>query len=314
MLSQTGYSGQNVTLNVEDEGRIATTPERHAARRRRVGDGPGALHGGRRRARGCSASRLRRRKASRSPRTTRATRSSRCATGKEKVLYFEGEPRFEMKFIHRAVEDDKNMQVVILQRTAENKYWRGDVTSADELIGGFPKTREELFAYRAIILGSIEAAAFTPRAAPHAGRLRQQARRRPADARRPASVCRRRLGRHAGRRRAAGGHRERHTAAVVLRGALGAADARGRGVPGDADRRDGRRLHEQVERHGAGLDGQPGARGQAGRDDAARGVRTSGGRIRSSSPISATGAARRSRCRFRIPGPGRWTRKCRSRT
>ncbi len=35
----------------------------------------------------------------------------------------------------------------------------------------------------------------------------EQARRRPADARRPAIVCRRRLGRHAGRRRAAGRHR-----------------------------------------------------------------------------------------------------------
>ena len=32
----------------------------------------------------------------------------------------------------------------------------------DELVGGFPKTREELFAYRAIILGSVEAASFTP--------------------------------------------------------------------------------------------------------------------------------------------------------
>ena len=31
---------------------------------------------------------------------------------REKVLYFEGEPRFEMKFIRRAVEDDKNLQVV----------------------------------------------------------------------------------------------------------------------------------------------------------------------------------------------------------
>ena len=31
----------------------------------------------------------------------------------------------------------------------------------DELAGGFPKTRDELFAYRGIILGSIEAGAFT---------------------------------------------------------------------------------------------------------------------------------------------------------
>ena len=35
-------------------------------------------------------------------------------------------------------------------------------SNPDELLGGFPKTREELFAYRAIILGSVEAASFTP--------------------------------------------------------------------------------------------------------------------------------------------------------
>src|SRR5438552_11226342 len=67
-----------------------------------------------------------------------------------------------MKFVRRGVEDDKNIQVTILLRTAENKYWRGDVSNPDELIAGFPKTREELFSYRAIILGSVEAASFSP--------------------------------------------------------------------------------------------------------------------------------------------------------
>src|SRR5256885_15115344 len=31
-----------------------------------------------------------------------------------------------------------------------------------ELVSGFPKTREELFSYRAIIIGSVEAASFSP--------------------------------------------------------------------------------------------------------------------------------------------------------
>ena len=48
-----------------------------------------------------------------------------------------------------------------LQRTADNKYLRLGVDDADHLLGGFPKTREELFAYRGLILGSIEAGAFT---------------------------------------------------------------------------------------------------------------------------------------------------------
>src|SRR4029079_16154209 len=48
-----------------------------------------------------------------------------------------------------------------LQRTADNKYMRVGVENADELAAGFPKTREELFSYRGLILGSIEAGAFT---------------------------------------------------------------------------------------------------------------------------------------------------------
>jgi uncharacterized membrane protein len=83
---------------------------------------------------------------------------------REKVLYFEGEPRWEMRFLRRAVADDKNLEVVALQRTADNKYMRLFVTepeSPDELATGFPTSREELFKYRGLILGSVEAAAFT---------------------------------------------------------------------------------------------------------------------------------------------------------
>lgn len=79
----------------------------------------------------------------------------------EKVLYFEGEPRWEVKFIRRALADDENVQVVVLQRTAENKFYRLDVDDAEELAAGFPRTREELFRYRAVILGSVEASFFT---------------------------------------------------------------------------------------------------------------------------------------------------------
>jgi uncharacterized membrane protein len=79
----------------------------------------------------------------------------------EKILYFDGEPRPEVKFIRRAVADDKNLQLVVLARTAENKYLRIGVDDSEELVAGFPKTREELFEYRGLILGSVEAAAFT---------------------------------------------------------------------------------------------------------------------------------------------------------
>lgn len=80
---------------------------------------------------------------------------------REKILYFEGEPRYEVKFVRRAIADDPNIQVVVLQRTADNKFLRLDVDGPEELVDGFPDTREELFEYRALILGSVEASFFT---------------------------------------------------------------------------------------------------------------------------------------------------------
>ena len=80
---------------------------------------------------------------------------------REKILYVEGEPRYEMTFIRRAVATDSNLQLVTLQRTADNKFLRLDVDNGEELAGGFPKTREELFKYRGIVLGSVDASFFT---------------------------------------------------------------------------------------------------------------------------------------------------------
>ena len=80
---------------------------------------------------------------------------------KEKILYFEGEPRYEYKFIRRAIPEGDNLIVTSLIRTADNKYMRQGVDGPDELVAAFPKTREELFAYRSLIIGSLEAAALT---------------------------------------------------------------------------------------------------------------------------------------------------------
>jgi uncharacterized membrane protein len=79
----------------------------------------------------------------------------------EKILYFEGEPRFEVKFIRRAVAEDENLRLVVLQRTAESKFLRLAVSDSTELEFGFPTTRQELYRYRGLILGSVEASFFT---------------------------------------------------------------------------------------------------------------------------------------------------------
>jgi len=79
----------------------------------------------------------------------------------KKILYFEGEPRPEIKFILRAVTGDENLQVVTLVRTADEKFFRRNVDDPEELAGGFPTTREELYRYAGLILGSVEASFFT---------------------------------------------------------------------------------------------------------------------------------------------------------
>ncbi|HVT39650.1 MAG TPA: vWA domain-containing protein [Gemmatimonadaceae bacterium] len=80
---------------------------------------------------------------------------------REKILYVEGEPRHEMRFIRAAVEADSSLQLVALQRTAEGKFLRLGVDGPEELRAGFPSSRAELFRYRAVVLGSIEASFFT---------------------------------------------------------------------------------------------------------------------------------------------------------
>lgn len=80
---------------------------------------------------------------------------------REKILYVEGEPRPELKFARRAVDGDQQLQLVTLLRSARDKYLRLGVSDSLELISGFPTSRAQLFAYRAIVLGSIEASFFT---------------------------------------------------------------------------------------------------------------------------------------------------------
>jgi hypothetical protein len=86
----------------------------------------------------------------------------RVRSGREKILYFEGQPRYDVGFMRRAIAADENIQVVVLQRTGEDRYFRADVDSGEVLAGGFPQSREELFEYRGLILGSVDTGVFTP--------------------------------------------------------------------------------------------------------------------------------------------------------
>ncbi len=161
VVTHRGYQGETVSVQVEDEGRIVGTKDV-----RLPADGqPQTV-------------RIRFTASERGPRLFRFRVSPRqdemviqnnvrealivVEDRREKILYFEGEPRWEVKYMLRAVEDDENLQVVLLQRTAENKFLRRNVDGPDELVGGFPRTRSELYEYRGLVLGSIEAGYFTP--------------------------------------------------------------------------------------------------------------------------------------------------------
>ena len=78
------------------------------------------------------------------------------------VLYVEGEPRWEYKFMRRALDQDTGVRLVSLLRTSVNGYYRQGVDSPTELATGFPSDRRTLYAYDALIIGSMPAAWFTP--------------------------------------------------------------------------------------------------------------------------------------------------------
>jgi uncharacterized membrane protein len=85
------------------------------------------------------------------------TRLVNVEAGKPRILYLEGEPRWEFKFIRRAIDEDRSLQLVSMLRTTQNKIYRQGVADPKELEHGFPAKVEELFGYQAVILGGVEA-------------------------------------------------------------------------------------------------------------------------------------------------------------
>jgi uncharacterized membrane protein len=160
VIRQTGYGGESISVDVEDGGRIVGTQEVKL-----TSDGEP------------TSVRVRVMAADAGPRVFKFKVTPRngevisqnnvrealvnVVDRPERILYYEGMPRAEFKFLRKAVEEDKNLQVVAMVRTAESKYFRFGVDDPEQLIAGFPKTREELFAYRGLVLGSVEASAFS---------------------------------------------------------------------------------------------------------------------------------------------------------
>ncbi len=79
---------------------------------------------------------------------------------KVRLLYVDGEPRWEYRFIKRALEEDDNLKLAGLIRTGKKQFLRQGLERNDELASGYPRTRADLFKYHGIIFGSVEASSF----------------------------------------------------------------------------------------------------------------------------------------------------------
>ena len=160
MVSQRGYTGEKVQLIVEDGGQIVSTQSVTLS-----GDGEAIPIRVRVPTTEAGARVLTFRIAPQPGEMVAQNNTQQAIVNvsdrREKILYIEGEPRFEMRFLRDAVRDDKNLQVVTLQRLAKDQFRRFSVDDSLDLVAGFPKTRDELFAYKGVILGSMEASYFT---------------------------------------------------------------------------------------------------------------------------------------------------------
>ena len=77
------------------------------------------------------------------------------------ILYIEGHPRNEYKFIRRAVAGDQTLRLATYLQTGPRKFLRQGIDSPQELANGYPRKKEDLYRYEAIILGDIPKNFFT---------------------------------------------------------------------------------------------------------------------------------------------------------
>ncbi len=98
------------------------------------------------------------------PLNNRVTRLVTVDDRKPRILYMEGEPRWDFKFIRRSLDDYNNIELFTILRTTQNKILTQSTGNTVEksLEQGFPSKAEDLFGYQGLIIGSVEANYFTP--------------------------------------------------------------------------------------------------------------------------------------------------------
>lgn len=71
------------------------------------------------------------------------------------ILYVDGHPRNEFKFIRRAAEGDESLRLASYLQTGPGRFYRQGINTPTELSDGFPASAEELFKYDAVVMGDI---------------------------------------------------------------------------------------------------------------------------------------------------------------
>lgn len=159
-LRQHGYSGQRVKVVLKDSGKVLASQDALLK-----GDGAEQtesilFNAGPAGVRNLEAA-IEPAKDEQNTRNNRLTCVMSVDGTKPRVLYIEGEPRWEFKFIRRAIDEDRSLKLATILRTTQNKIYSQGIDSPDELAQGFPNKAEELFAFQGLIVGSVEAEWFT---------------------------------------------------------------------------------------------------------------------------------------------------------
>ncbi len=157
---QYGFSGRKATLSVRDGGKLLASRDVTLA-----GDGKSQsetllLNSGDAGAKALTFS-ITQLPGEANSANNSVTRLVNVQSDKRRILYVEGEPRWEYKFIRRAAEDDPILEMASMLRTTENKIYRQGIENPQELAEGFPNDAKDLFQYQALMIGSVEAGYFT---------------------------------------------------------------------------------------------------------------------------------------------------------
>ena len=270
VISQSGYAGRTVPLVVEDEGQVIASqdvtlppdgePSAVRVRFTLAEPGPRVL-----------SFRIGTQDGEQVTQNNARQALVTVKDRRERVLYVEGEPRFEMKFLRRAAAGDANLQVVMLQRTADRKFLRLDIDASDDLAGGFPEDARRTVRLPGPGAGQHRGRGLYGRPAAHDRRLREPARRRPAGARRAPRLRGRGLRGDGRRRRPPGAAGRRQSGRRLRRRDQGEPDAPRPDPRRHADRRHRAAVGGTVGRAAGADHGEPGAAREARRGGIAGG-------------------------------------------